>query len=118
MRLENVRARTVTVKFRKDDFSTFTRRTTIGDAVDTPEKIFPVALDLMKGLFREGMRVRLIGVSVCNLQRRSGGAQPGLFSRISRKEQNLAEAVDNIARRFGNKAITRATLISSNEISK
>ena len=114
MRLEKARGRTVTVKFRKEDFSTFTRRTTLGETVDTVEKIFPVALELMKKLFREGTRVRLIGVSVSNFQTNAdgGGVQLDLFRPDSGKEQKLAEAVDDIARRFGGRAITRATLIS------
>ena len=113
MRLEKVRARTVAVKFREEDFSTFTRRKTLGEAVDTSEKIFPVALNLMKGLFREGVRVRLIGVAASNLQNADSGAQLELFKQTTQKEQKLAEAVDDIARRFGDQAITRAALIHS-----
>jgi DNA polymerase-4 len=113
MRLEKVRARTVAVKFREEDFSTFTRRTTLGEAVDTSEKIFPVALDLMKGLFRKGVRVRLIGVAASNLQANAGNnGQLELFRQTSQKEQKLAKTVDDIARRFGDRAITRAALIS------
>ena len=115
MRLEKVRARTVTVKFREEDFSTFTRRKTLAEAVDTAEKIFPVALDLMKGLFRKGVCVRLVGVAASNLLTNSGnGAQLDLFRRDSQKEQKLSEAVDDIARRFGDRSITRAALISLN----
>jgi hypothetical protein len=102
------------VKFRKEDFSTFTRRTTLGEAVDTSERIFPVALGLMKELFQKGVRVRLIGVAVSNLLTNSGSGvqQLDLFRQTSQKEQKLAEAVDDIARRFGGQAITRAALIS------
>ena len=114
MRIEKVRARTVMVKFRKEDFSTFTRQATLGETVDTVEKIFPVALKLLKELFRKGARVRLIGVHASNLQTSSAsgsGVQLDLFNQISRKEQKLAKAVDDISRRFGGQAITRATLI-------
>jgi nucleotidyltransferase/DNA polymerase involved in DNA repair len=113
MRLEKVRARTVAVKFRKEDFSTFTRQTTLREMVDTVEKIFPVALELTKKLFQEGTRVRLIGVSVSGLEsgNSAAGPQPDLFNQVSRKEQKLAEAVDDICRRFGGRAITRAALI-------
>jgi nucleotidyltransferase/DNA polymerase involved in DNA repair len=127
MRLEGVRGRTVTVKFREEDFSTFTRRVTLDDAVDTSEKIFPVALKLMKGLLREDVRVRLIGVSLSNLvtegARSAAKVQLGLFdqptqpmqpsqsAQSSPKERKLAAAIDDISRRFGDRAITRATLV-------
>lgn len=122
MRLEGVRGRTVTVKFREEDFATFTRRATLAAAVDTSEKIFPVALDLMKGLFREGVRVRLVGVSLSNLGTDGDGPngpsrQLGLFRdeppepRSTPRERKLAEAIDDISQRFGDRAITRATLV-------
>jgi len=122
MRLEGVRGRTVTVKFREEDFATFTRRATLDAAVDTSEKIFPVALDLMKGLFREGVRVRLVGVSLSNLGTDGGGPngpgrQLGLFRDgpteplSTPRERKLAEAIDDISQRFGDRAITRATLV-------
>jgi len=38
--------------------------------------------------------------------------QLDLFRQVSQKEQNLSkEAVDDIARSFGDRAVTRATLI-------
>jgi nucleotidyltransferase/DNA polymerase involved in DNA repair len=114
MRHEKVKARTVAIKFRKEDFSTFTRQATLGEPADTVEKIFPVALGLIKKLFREGMRIRLIGVSASNLkdgQEAAAGEQLDLFREVSPKEQKLAEAVDDICRRFGGKVITRAALI-------
>jgi nucleotidyltransferase/DNA polymerase involved in DNA repair len=117
MRLEKVRGGTVSVKFRREDFSTFTRQKKLGETVDTVEKIFPVALELIKGLFNEGAkgeRVRLIGVYASGLQPDSApvhSAQLDLFEKTPRKERKLAEAVDDISRRFGGRAITRATLI-------
>ena len=48
LRAQGVRARTIAIKFREADFSTFTRRTTLPDPVNTTEKIFPAARKLMK----------------------------------------------------------------------
>ena len=114
MRLEGVRGRTVTVKLREEDFSTFTRRMTLDEAVDVSGKIFPVALKLMQGLLRKGKRVRLIGISMSNLETAGApttGAQLDLFSQPSPKDRKLAAAIDDISRRFGAHTITRATLI-------
>jgi len=111
LRMEEVRARTVVVKFRESDFSTFTRRTTLNEPADTSEQIFPAALKLLKGLVRDGVYVRLIGVSAGNLETKTGGDQLQLFNQDSPKDRKLATAIDAISHRFGGRAITRATLI-------
>ena len=113
LRKNRARARTIAIKFREADFSTYSRRTTLDDPADTTETIYPIALKLMKSLVREGVRVRLIGIHAGNLEMDAGGKQIPLFGRDSRKERQLAAAMDDIVHRFGGNAITRATLISS-----
>jgi DNA polymerase IV len=104
--------RTVAIKYRKSDFSTFTRRITLAHPADTSEKIFPEALKLFKSLFCEGVYVRLIGVSVSNLEQSVSSAQMPLFDQAPQKERKLAAALDDISRRFGGQAIARAELVS------
>jgi DNA polymerase-4 len=104
------RARTISVKYREADFSTYTRRTTLSDPVDTSEKIFPVAVKLLKTLLRENVLVRLVGVYASNLEITSSGKQMALFDE-SQKDRKLAAAIDDIAQRFGDNAITRAALV-------
>jgi nucleotidyltransferase/DNA polymerase involved in DNA repair len=111
LRANQVRGRTVTVKFREADFTTCTRRTTLESPADTAERIFPVALGLMRSLIRKEKLVRLIGVYASNLTVEQTG-QLELFGLEQRKDRELAAAVDNITRRFGETAITRAALVS------
>jgi DNA polymerase IV len=112
LRAQGVRARTIAIKFREADFSTFTRRTTLPDSANTTEKIFPAAQKLMKSLIREGISVRLIGVSTSNLEAEVGGQQMSLLADQSpQKDRKLAAALDDITQRFGDQAITRATLV-------
>ena len=111
LRTEKLCARTVVIKFREADFSTFTRRVTLSEPADTSEKIFPAALKLLKDLVRADVRVRLIGVSTSNLEPNAGKNQMSLFNQTSPKDRKLAAAMDNIAERFGSQAIKRATLI-------
>jgi DNA polymerase IV len=113
LRMQGVCARTIAVKFREADFSTFTRRTTVAGPVDTTEKIFPIARNLMKSLIRKGVLVRLIGVSASNLEADSGGKQMTLLDQAPQKDRKLAAAVDDIVQRFGDQAITRAALVSN-----
>ena len=111
LRRNGFRARTIAVKFREGDFSTYTRRKTLNIPVDTAEKIYPVALGLLRNLIRKGVRVRLIGISAGNLDADSGGSQMDLFNGGQGKDRKLAAALDDIAQRFGKQAITRAALV-------
>jgi DNA polymerase-4 len=106
------------MKFREADFSTFTRRTTLNESVDTSEKIYPVARKLMKSLMHEGILVRLIGVYASNLEFGTEAKQMSLFEPASQKDRKLAAALDDIAQRFGDRAITRATLVSAKKSGK
>jgi nucleotidyltransferase/DNA polymerase involved in DNA repair len=107
-------ARTITVKFREADFTTYTRRITLPVPVDTDEKIFPVALKLLNSLIREGTPVRLIGVYASNLQSEEAG-QLSLFDNRPQKDRRLAAALDDITRRYGDRVITRASLVPRKE---
>jgi DNA polymerase-4 len=115
LREKGARARTISVKYREADFSTYTRRITLSEPVDTAEKIFPVAVKLLKTLLRENVLVRLIGVYGSNLEIASSGKQMDLFEE-SPKDRKLAAAIDDIAQRFGDNAITRAALVKQSPV--
>jgi DNA polymerase IV len=110
LRSHQAQAQTIAIKFREKDFTTYTRRTTLSEPVDTSERIFPVALKLMRSLLRQGTPVRLIGVYASNLKTEQSGQLP-LFSPVPPKDRKLAAALDDITRRYGDNAITRATLV-------
>jgi DNA polymerase-4 len=112
LRMNEARARTISVKYREADFSTFTRRITLGNPVDTAEKIFPIARKLLKGLIRKSVPVRLIGVYAGNLETETEEGQMNLFGQAPQKDQKLAEALDDITQRFGDQAIKRAALVN------
>ena len=116
LRLNGVSARTIAIKFREADFSTCTRRITLNNPVDTSEKIFPAALGLLRNLFREDILVRLIGVYAGNLETDAGEKQGSLFDQAPEKDRKLAAALDDISRRFGGEAITRAALVSKKKL--
>ena len=111
LRLQGARARTIAIKFREADFSTFTRRITLDGPVDTAEKIFPVAFSLLEGLMRAGVLVRLVGVYASNLEMKTEQTQMSLFAEFPQADRKLAAALDDITQRFGGQAITRAALV-------
>ncbi len=61
------RGRTVGIKVRLDDFSTHTRARTLAEAVDSADRVGPVALELLRR-FAPPRPVRLLGVRVAGLE--------------------------------------------------
>lgn len=75
VRKAGVFARTISIKVRLGDFTTWTRSRTLDGATDSAERIRLVALDLLAGL-EVGGGVRLLGVGVANF---TSAAQEELF---------------------------------------
>ena len=69
------RGRTIGIKVRLDDFSTHTRARTLAAPVAGPDRVGPVALDLLRR-FDAPRPVRLLGVRVAGLERAGTGAEP------------------------------------------
>jgi DNA polymerase-4 len=61
------RGRTIGIKVRLDDFSTHTRARTLTEAVSAPERVGPIAQDLLRR-FAPARPVRLLGVRVAGLE--------------------------------------------------
>jgi DNA polymerase-4 len=59
--------RTIGIKIRLDDFSTHTRARTLVEPVNSPDRVGPVALDLLRR-FAARRPVRLLGVRVAGLE--------------------------------------------------
>jgi DNA polymerase-4 len=61
------RGRTIGIKVRLDDFSTYTRARTLTEPVSSVQRVGPVALDLLRR-FAPARPVRLLGVRVAGLE--------------------------------------------------
>jgi DNA polymerase-4 len=109
--------RTVTVKVRFATFQTITRSRTVPTPVDTGPGLARVAGELLAGV-DPSPGVRLLGVSVSNLVPRPGeqlcldhlDAAGG-----DAAEPAVARAVDEVRRRFGDRAVGPATLLRGAE---
>ena len=110
LRSAGLRASTVTVKIRDASFRTITRRTTLREPTDLTEPIFAAALELARRELH-GQRLRLVGVTASNFRERE---QLGLFEaeEVPRRHR-VAEAADELRRRFGSRAVTRARLVNA-----
>ena len=107
LRAGGVRASTVAVKVRDSSFHTVTRQRTLPEPTDLADPIFRTALELVRPEAR-GRRIRLLGVGAHGL---GEPAQMGLFVTEDPRRRKATEAQDEIRRKFGSRALTRARLL-------
>jgi len=74
-----LRGRTIKLKLRLADFTTFTRQTTIAQPTDSAEVILAEASRLLARELHAGRRFRLLGVGVSNFGEGEAESQPSLF---------------------------------------
>jgi DNA polymerase IV len=109
LREAGLAGRTVTLKLRFADFRTITRGRTLAVATDTDNELHEVAGELLARLQLGRVAVRLVGVTVSNLQPadaptqlRLGPDRPGWEAAV--------RAADAVRARFGEAAIDLASL--------
>jgi DNA polymerase-4 len=101
----------VTLKYRTENFKTFTRRKTLGETVDDTNVIFETAKVLMSRLRDKKGKVRLLGVGVSGLEPVKD-VQLTLFGDEKKlKSRATEDAVDQVRKRFGKGAIIRGSLL-------
>jgi nucleotidyltransferase/DNA polymerase involved in DNA repair len=106
LRKKGLRGRTISLKIRLADFSTFTRAKSLHTPTNFVTDLFQTALEKAKGFKLGEQPIRLIGIQVSNLEAETD--QLGLFgltSPGSEKKEKLHEAVDQIKDKFGERAI-------------
>lgn len=108
LRAGGVKAGTIGVKIRDSGFDTHTRQRTLQEPTDQTDRIWHTAVDLTRPNVR-GKTLRLLGVSATHLAERQ---QLSLFGGDERAEA-ATRAMDEIRKRFGSRAITRARLLES-----
>ena len=109
LRAGGVRASTVQVKVRDSGFHTVTRQRTLPEPTDLADPIFRTALELVRPEVR-GRRIRLLGVGAHGL---GEPTQMGLFATEDPRRRKAVEAQDEIRRKYGSRALTRARLLGS-----
>jgi DNA polymerase-4 len=110
LRSSGMVARTIALKLRFADFSTITRSRTVQTPVDSAQLIYGVAVQLLGSVDRP-MTVRLVGVRAEQLE---DAATTSLQLSIDRRDDNwraAEQALDQVARKFGNKSVLPARLL-------
>jgi DNA polymerase-4 len=102
----NLAGRTVTLKLRLPDFTTYTRQCTLPIPAHEAREIFEAARSLFSLVPRGGKPVRLVGIGLSGLL---DSRQLELFGEPrAEQRRRLEEAEDAIVARFGGSALARA----------
>jgi len=116
LREEGFRGRTVTLKLKHRDFRQITRSETLDEPTQLGETIYHEAVKLL-ALYNLRSRVRLVGVGVSNLEPVEELGKRGQMSLFREAEgaddkwEKVERAADEIARRFGDGAVKRGSLL-------
>ena len=111
LRARDLKARTITLKYRDEDFRTTTHARTLKRGTDSGDELFRVVSELFQEVHGR-RRVRLVGLYTSHF----GEATPQLGLFELPKPSTPADRVrDELRRRFGEEAITRASLLGRRE---
>ena len=112
LRQAGVRAKTITIKIKDEDFKTVTRRTTIAVPTQSSKAIYIHAQRLLQD-YKTKKKIRLIGVGTSGFSSVSASVQIGLFDADEESGDNWEKvdtALDSISKKFGKNVVSRATL--------
>jgi nucleotidyltransferase/DNA polymerase involved in DNA repair len=108
LRVDDFRARCITLKFRYEGFETYTRQMTLDRPTQSDDEIVRSAVSLFEQ-FPLDRKVRLLGVGSSDLTRASETpSQLGLFEKPVGND-NLDRTVDAIRSKFGNDSLRRGS---------
>jgi DNA polymerase-4 len=104
VRNHGFQARTITLKARYGDFSTFTRSESLAEATDSTVVIRDTARRLLKDkLGRRGRALRLIGVTASGLTGEGQGQGTLFVDPAQARDRELDRLMDKVHDRFGHK---------------
>ena len=107
LRAAGIRAGTVAVKIRDSQFRTISRQKALPEPSDLTDTIWRAALELTRPEIR-GKKIRLLGVAATQLGQPQ---QIGMFEVVDERRRRVVDATDAVRQRFGDRAVTRASLL-------
>lgn len=108
LRRDALKARTITLKARYNDFRTLSRSVTLPKATDLDDVIYHEARTLLRTLSLR-QPLRLIGIALHNLTDQP--EQLSLFDESQKDKETLTKVIDDVNEKYGKSAITRARLL-------
>lgn len=107
LRKEGIAGSTVRIKIRWPDFKTITRQVRLSQPTNQDQEIFKNAVDLLQSAWKDGQKVRLLGIGIADL--RIQVRQLALFDKSWEEDVRLLEAIDRIRGKYGRHALRRAS---------
>jgi DNA polymerase-4 len=113
MRRKEAVGKTVTLKVKYSDFRLITRAVTLAEPTDDGPAIYSECCKLLEKTAVGKRPVRLLGISLSQLNFLGTGDQPMLFGKdeASRKRDGLHKALDTLVEKHGKKSIRPGTLL-------
>ncbi|MDR1799767.1 MAG: hypothetical protein LBR19_07820, partial [Bifidobacteriaceae bacterium] len=117
LRAQGLVCRTVGLKVRTSDFATFSRSRTLDSPVDSSQAVMAQVERLLAAVDLHGLPVRLIGVRLEGLAPSQGQAVQLTLDQVAGPQAPAAHraaevAADRVRQRFGDQAVTPATLVA------
>ena len=109
LRRKDMCGKTLFLKIRFSDFSTYVRHASLRESTSLSQVIFQECVSLYHSLEVEARPVRLVGVGVTHLTS-DAACQTDLFQRPTEKQKKLNRAVDDLKNRYGESIIQKGKI--------
>ena len=110
-RKEGYKGRTITLKIRFHNFTTFNKSKTLENSTHLDDIIFKTIVELLNKVKLKKGGVRLLGIRLSNLSPEDKRNQLKFVRDKEDKLEQLSQSLDKIREKFGSKSITRASLL-------
>jgi DNA polymerase-4 len=108
LRLSRYKGYTITLKIRLPDFQRLTRASTLPEPTDSTMAIYEIARGLLEKNSFHQRPIRLIGISVSNLEKNCQELQASIIDQPVRKAKSVENVLDKLRDKFGENCICRA----------
>ena len=117
LRKQELLANVVSVQLRTKNFEDFSHQVKMNSATSSTKEILKNAKNLLNGMFKKGMAIRLIGLRLDNLVSKDE-MQISLFgdSENEKKQKNLDNVIDSLNEKYGYGSIIRAGKLNKNKL--
>jgi len=110
-RKEGYKGKTITLKIRFHNFTTFNKSKTLENSTHLDDIIFKTIVELLNKVKLKKGGVRLLGIRLSNLTSGNEIKQLKFSKDQEDKLEQLTQSLDKIREKFGSKAVTRASLL-------